>query len=244
MTGGMGMSDSEKSLSATRNRLLAALPGREYERLAPHLQAVSFEQGQYLYGPNEPIEYAYFSLSGVTSMIVITQNGPTVEVGLVGREGFVGYQPLLGMKNAPNGAITQIPGHALRVTLKTLKDEFDRGGRLQAVLHRNIQSQIVQMSQGAACNRLHEVNERLARWLLMMHDRAETDKLPLTHEFLSQMLGANRATVSLAAGTFQQAGLIKYSRGIVTILNREGLEQIACECYGVVKAEFDRTFDV
>jgi CRP-like cAMP-binding protein len=238
------MSDPKKSPPATQNRLLAALPRPEYERLAPHMQTVSFEQGQSLYEPNEPIEYAYFSLNGVTSMVVTTRDGSTVEVGLAGREGFVGYQPLLGMKSAPNGAITQIPGYALRVSSKTLKDEFDRGGRLQAILLRNIQSQVVQMAQGAACNRLHEVNERLARWLLMMHDRAETDRLPLTHEFLSQMLGANRATVSLSAGTFQQAGLIKYARGTVTILNREGLEQIACECYGVVKAEFDRGPDV
>jgi CRP-like cAMP-binding protein len=125
-----------------------------------------------------------------------------------------------------------------------LKEAFDRGGRLQAILQRHIQSQIVQMAQGAACNRLHEVNERLARWLLMMHDRAESDKLPLTHEFLSQMLGANRATVSLTAGIFQQASLIRYARGTVTILNREGLENITCECYGVVKAEFDRSFDI
>lgn len=234
------VSDSEKVPPATRNRLLAGLPRQEYERLAPHMQAVSFEQGQSLYEPNEPIEYAYFSLTGVTSMIVTTLGGATVEIGLAGREGFVGYQPLLGMKSAPNGAITQIPGYALRIRSKTLKEEFDRGGRLQAILHRNIQSQIIQVSQAAACNRLHEVNERLARWLLMMHDRAETDRLPLTHEFLSQMLGANRATVSLSAGTFQQAGLIRYARGTVTILNREGLEQIACECYGVVKAEFDR----
>lgn len=238
------MSDSEKSPPATQNRLLAALPRREYERLAPHMQGVSFEQGQPLYEANEPIEYAYFSLTGVTSMIITTRDGATVEIGLVGREGFVGYQPLLGMKSAPNGAITQILGYALRVSSKTLKEEFDRGGRLQAILHRNIQSQIVQMAQGAACNRLHEVNERLARWLLMMHDRAEADRLPLTHEFLSQMLGANRATVSLAAGTFQQAGLIRYARGTVTILDREGLEQIACECYGVVKEEFDRASDV
>jgi CRP-like cAMP-binding protein len=238
------MSDSDRTPPATRNRLLAALPRGEYERLSPHMQAVSFEQGQSLYKPDEPIEYAYFSLTGVTSMIVTTSGGATVEVGLVGREGFVGYQPLLGMKSAPNGAITQIPGHALRISSKTLKDEFDRGGRLQSILLRNVQSQIVQMGQGAACNRLHEVNERLARWLLMMHDRAETDRLPLTHEFLSQMLGANRATVSLAAGTFQQAGLIRYARGTVTILSREGLEQIACECYGVVKAEFDQGSDV
>jgi CRP-like cAMP-binding protein len=238
------MANSEKSPPATQNRLLAALPRQEYERLAPHLQKVSFEQGQSLYEPNEPIKYAYFSLSGVTSMIVTTRDGSTVEIGLVGREGFVGYQPLLGMKSAPNGAITQIPGHALRINSETLKEAFDRVGRLQAILHRHIQSQIVQMAQGAACNRLHEVNERLARWLLMMHDRAEADKLPLTHEFLSQMLGANRATVSLTAGIFQQAGLIRYARGIVTILSREGLENIACECYSIVKEEFDRSFDI
>ena len=173
-------------------------------------------------------------------MLVTTQAGASVEIGVVGREGFVGYQPLLGVKSAPDGAVTQIPGRALRVESGALKREFDRGGRLQSVLHRHIQSQIVQMAQGAACNRLHEMHERLARWLLMLHDRAESDRLPLTHEFLSQMLGANRATVSLAAGVFQQAGLIRYARGTVTVLNRDGLEDAACECYHILKAEFDR----
>jgi CRP-like cAMP-binding protein len=238
------MSNSEKSPPATQNRLLAALPRQEYERLAPHMQKVSFEQGQTLHEPHEPIKYAYFSLTGVTSMIVTTQNGSSVEVGLVGREGFIGYEPLLGMKSAPNSAVTQIPGYALRISSETLKAEFDRGDRLQAILHRHIQAQIVQTAQCAACNRLHEVNERMARWLLMMHDRAETDKLPLTHQFLSQMLGANRATVSITAGVFQQANLIRYARGAITILDREGLEQIACECYSVVKAEFDRSFNI
>jgi CRP-like cAMP-binding protein len=239
------MSNSEKSPpAASQNRLLAALPGKEYERLAPHMQRVSFEQGQSLYEPNEPIEDAYFPLNGVISMLITTQDGSSVEIGLVGREGFVGYQPLLGMKTATNGAINQIPGFSLKIKSAMLKEAFDRGGRLQAILQRHIQSQIIQMAQGTACNRLHEVNERLARWLLMMHDRAESDKLPLTHEFLSQMLGANRATVSLTAGIFQQAGLIRYARGTVTILNREGLENIACECYSIVKAEFDRSFDI
>ena len=233
------MSDLEQSPPATRNRLLAALPRTEYEHLAPHLQRVSFEQGQTLYDQNETIEHAYFPLEGVISMVVTTERGASVEVGLVGREGFVGYQPLLGTQSAPNSAIMQIPGRALRISSEKLLKEFNRGGRLQALLHRQIQAQIVQMSQGAACNRLHEVNERLARWLLMMHDRTESDKLPLTHEFLSQMLGANRATVSLTAGIFQQANRIRYSRGTVTILNREGLEDIACECYQIVKAEFD-----
>ncbi|HVG19619.1 MAG TPA: Crp/Fnr family transcriptional regulator [Blastocatellia bacterium] len=233
------MSNLEKSPPANQNRLLAALPGKEYDQLTPHMQKVSFEQGQVLFEPNETIKYAYFPLEGVTSMVVMTQSGASVEIGLVGREGFVGFQPLLGIKIAPNRAIIQIPGHSLRIDSEKLKKVFDQGGKLQSILHRQIQAQIVQMSQGAACNRLHEVNERLARWLLMMHDRTDSDKLPLTHEFLSQMLGANRATVSLTAGIFQQAGLIRYSRGMVTILNREGLEEIACECYQIVKAEFD-----
>jgi CRP-like cAMP-binding protein len=233
------MSDSEKSPSAGRNRLLAALPRKEYEKLAPHTEKVSFEQGEVLYESNEPIEYIHFPLSGVISMLVATSTGASVEISLVGREGFVGFQPLLGVESAPNRAISQIPGYALRIRSEVLKKEFDRGGSLQSLLHRQIQSQVVQMSQGAACNRLHEVNERLARWLLMMHDRAESDKLPLTHEFLSQMLGANRATVSLAAGVFQQASLIRYARGTITILNREGLEEIACECYRIVKEESD-----
>ena len=234
------MSDSDQSPLATSNRLLAALPRKEYEKLAPHMEEVSFEQGQVLYESNDSIEYIHFPLSGVNSIVVTTQTGSSVEIGLIGREGFVGFQPLLGVKSAPNSAISQIPGKALRIKSETLKKEFDGGGPLQNLLHRQIQSQTVQMSQGAACNRLHEVNERMARWLLMMHDRAESDKLSLTHEFLSQMLGANRATVSLTAGVLQQASLIRYARGTITILNREGLEEIACECYQIVKAEFDR----
>jgi CRP-like cAMP-binding protein len=237
---GLRMSSSEKSPPpASQNRLLAALPHEEYERLAPHLQTVSFEQGQSLYDPNEPIEYAYFPLSGVTSMLVTTRAGASIEVGLVGREGFIGFQPLLGVTSAPNGAITQIPGFSLKIKSETLKEAFDRGGPLQAILHRHIQSQIVQMAQGAACNRLHEMNERLARWLLMMHDRAESDKLPLTHEFLSQMLGANRATVSLTAATIQQAGYIRYTRGKLTVRDVEGLEDVSCECYRIVKTRYE-----
>ncbi|HEY9285444.1 MAG TPA: Crp/Fnr family transcriptional regulator [Pyrinomonadaceae bacterium] len=233
------MSEFEKSQSLG-NRILAALPREEYERLAPRMQPCAFEQGDSIYEPNEPIEHAYFPLGGMVSVLTPMQDGSSVEVGVVGREGFLGFPPLIGIESAPTNTMSQIPGPALKIEAGVLKQEFDRGGTLQLILNRYIHAQVTQLSQVAACNRLHDVNERLARWLLLAHDRVEEDRLQLTHEFLSQMLGANRATVSLTAGVFQQAGLIRYTRGMVTVLNRVGLETAACECYGVMRAELDR----
>lgn len=237
------MSEIEKS-RALQNRILAALPHEEYERLAPRVKPYAFEQGDSIYEPNQPIEHAYFPLGGMASVLATMQDGSSVEVGVVGKEGFLGFPPLIGVKSTPTTTISQISGPALKIEVGVLKEEFDRGGTLQLVLNRYLQAQVIQLSQVAACNRVHDVNERLARWLLMTHDRVEEDRLRLTHEFLAQMLGANRATVSLTAGIFQQAGLIRYSRGLITVLNRGGLEAIACECYGVMKSEFERALEM
>jgi CRP-like cAMP-binding protein len=237
------MSEIEKSRSL-QNRILAAISREEYGRLEPHSKPCAFEQGDSIYGPNEPIEHAYFPLGGMASVLTTMQDGSMVEVGVVGKEGFLGFPPLIGIKSTPTVTISQISGEALKVEVGALKKEFDRGGKLQIVLNRYLHAQVTQLSQGAACNRLHDVNERLARWLLMTHDRVEKDRLHLTHEFLSQMLGVNRATVSLTAGLFQQAGLIRYVRGTVTVLDRGGLETAACECYGVMKVELDRVVEL
>ena len=238
------MSNSGKSQSGIENRFLAALSGAEYERLTPHLQPVSVETNQVIYRPNQPIEYASFPIAGTLSMLTTMQDGSSVGVGTVGKDGMIGFHPLLGMKSMPQMALGQIPGRAMRIKSEALKGEFDRGGKLQLLLHRYIQAQFVQMAQGAACNRLHEVSERLARWLLITRDCVASDDFPLTQEFLAQMLGVNRSTVSLTAGTLQQAGLIRYRRGHITILDHEQLEEIACECYGVIRAEIDRSFDL
>jgi CRP-like cAMP-binding protein len=237
------MSEIEKP-RAVQNRILASLPVEEYERLAPHVKFCSFEQGDSIYEPDELIVQAYFPLGGMASVLTTMQDGASVEVGVVGKEGFLGFPPLIGIDSAPTNTISQIPGEALKIDAGVLKREFDRGGKLQVVLYRYLHAQVAQLSQIAACNRLHDVNERMARWLLMTHDRVGEDHLHLTHQFLSQMLGANRATVSLTAGIFQQAGLIRYSRGSVTVLDRSGLETAACECYGVMKTELDRALQL
>jgi CRP-like cAMP-binding protein len=168
------------------------------------------------------------------------QNGSTVEVGLVGNDGILGVPIFLADSISIYEANVQIPSSAVRIRADVLKSEFNRGGALQSVLLRYSQALLNQVSQGAACNRLHTLEERLARWLLTVRDRLESDELPLTQEFMSQMLGTRRSGVTVAAITLQQAGTIRYARGKITILNREGLEATSCECYGAVKGEFKR----
>lgn len=229
-----------QSSANPKNRLLAALPPEEYERLLPHLQLVTLEYKQVLYQPNEPIKYVYFPKDGVISLLTIMENGEAVEVGTVGNEGFVGLPLFLGATSIPGQAFSQIPGEALRMGAKVFKGEVTPGSPLHNLLQRYTQALFNQIAQTAACNRLHSIEERFCRWLLMTEDRVRSNQFPLTHEFLGQMLGVRRASVSVVAATIQRAGLICYSRGKMTILDREGLEDITCECYGIVKAEFDR----
>jgi CRP-like cAMP-binding protein len=221
-----------------KNRILAALPKDEITGLSRSLSRVTLKQGETLLDGAAP--YAYFLEDGMASVVVTVNNGDTVEVGVVGVDGVVGIPILLGTVSTPGRTFIQIAGSGFRIPAKILKEEFERDGHLRRHLQRYLQAYFVQTAQTAACNRLHGIEERLARWLLTCHDRVKINELRLTHDFLSQMLGAPRTTVTLAAGLLQRAGLIRYLRGTVTVQNRTGLESTACECYPVVRDEFRR----
>jgi len=224
------------------NRILAALPTQEYDRLLEFLTPVSLPLGNTLYKPEERIEDVYFLNTGVVSLVANMKDGKSVEVGLVGNEGMVGLSIVLGDDISPNHAIVQIADGAMRMSSANLKKELKREGRLLSLLLRSTLVMLQQVSQTAACNGSHSVGERLARWLLMCHDRVHGDELGLTQEFIAQMLGTRRSGVSEAAIILQADELIHYSRGRITILDRKGLEEYGCECYGVVKAAADRLF--
>ena len=233
------------SMSQTRrhqikNRLLSALPDSEYERLLPHLEQVSFTLKQILYMPNEPIDYVYFPNSGIISLVNLMEDGGTVEVATVGNEGMVGLPLLLGADRMMAQAITQMVGDALRMKADVFKREVTPASPLYSLLLRYTQALMNLISQSVACNRLHSIEERCCRWLLLCQDRVDSDEFPLTQEFLAQMLGVRRASVSVVAAILQKAGLIRYRRGKITILDRFGLEATSCECYHIVKQELDR----
>ncbi len=221
-----------------RNRVLAGLPREEIKRLQPHLSPVTLKQGLVLLDGIAP--YGYFLETGIASVVVTTADGHTVEVGIIGMDGIVGIPILLGAGSAPGTTFMQIAGSGYRIRAATLRAEFERSGELRRHLHRYMQGFMVQSAQTAACNRLHNIEERLARWLLSCHNRMEDDHLRLTQDFLGQMLGAPRTTVTLAAGMLQRAGLINHARGTVTILDSKKLEATACECYSIVRDEFRR----
>jgi CRP-like cAMP-binding protein len=222
------------------NHILAALPPEDYKRLAPYLELVEMKNGQILYTSGEHIEHVYFPLNSMVSLVSQTVDGESVEVGIVGYEGLTGISALLGVDKSAHQNIVQIHDGALRLTTKVLLEEFVRGGALQPLVLRYVQSLLLQVSQVAACNRLHTLSERLARWLLMSDDRCYCDDLPLTQEFLSLMLGTRRAGVTEAAIVLQSLGLIRYSRGHINILNRDGLVEYSCNCYSLLKEEFDQ----
>lgn len=221
-----------------RNRVLASLPKEEIKRLQPHLSPVALKQRTMLMDGTSP--YGYFLESGIASVVVTTEDGHMVEVGITGMDGVVGIPILLGTGGAPGTTFMQIGGYGYRIQASALKDEFERPGELRRHLHRYMQGFMVQSAQTAACNRLHNIEERLARWLMACRDRMESDELRLTQDFLGQMLGAPRTTVTLTTGILQRAGLIDHARGAVTILDKEKLEATACECYGIVRDEFRR----
>ena len=222
-----------------KNHILAALPKAEIARLTPHLWPVALKVRAQLLDGKVP-GYAYFLEEGLASVVLPMKDGDTIEVGVIGTDGVVGLPVLLGAGRMPGETFIQVEASGYRIKAERLKEEFERPGELRRHLHKYVMANLVQSAQNAACNRLHPIVERLARWLLTCHDRVESDRMPLTHEFLSQMLGAPRTTVTLAAGMLHQTGLIDYSRGHVTIKNRSRLEKVACECYRVVRNEFDR----
>jgi CRP-like cAMP-binding protein len=223
-----------------RNRLLASLPGGDREQLRPLLEPVRLDFKQVLYAPNEPIAHVYFPLDAVVSLLTVMEDGASVEIGTVGNEGMVGLPVFLGADSLPSQAFSQVPGDALRMEAPVFREAAERLPALRRAMHRYTQALFNQVAQSAACNRLHSLEERCARWLLMTHDRVGTDRFQLTQEFLAQMLGTRRPSVSVAAGMLQQAGFIRYSRGRITVADREGLEGASCECYEVIRQEFDR----
>ncbi len=221
-----------------KNRVLSALPQAELNRLTPHLSPVVLPVHTQLLSGDA--SYAYFLEDGLASVVLTLGNGDTVEVGVIGIDGLVGLPAIMGAQKIPGQTFMQVAGSGYRISAQKLKEEFDRPGELRNILQKYMIANLIQSSQGSACNRLHSIQERLARWILTCHDRVLSDEMHLTHEFLGQMLGAPRTTVTLAAGMLHSAGLIDYTRGRVRIKNREKLEEVACECYETVRSEFRR----
>jgi CRP-like cAMP-binding protein len=219
-----------------RNHLLAALPSEEYGRLLPHLESVPLPFTQALYEGGEPIRHVYFPDDGLISLLVVMDDETVREIGVVGNEGMLGVALALGMRTTTTRALVQLPGTALRMKAGALRDELVRGGALPDVLRRYAHALFTQVCQSAACVSSHAVNQRLSRWLLMTHDHAPGDDFEMKHEFMAMMLGLTRSVVTRAAGRLQKEEMIRYTRGRVTVLDRRGLEGIACECYGVAKA--------
>lgn len=225
------MLDTLSPPTKIENSILAALPPDEYERIASALTPVSLDLGQVIYEPDELIRQVYFPSTSIASLITILEDGSTVESGIIGYTGMVGIPVVLGAESSTSRAVIQHRGEALMMPVDALKDELRRDGQLQPLLLRFTHTLFTQISQTAACNRLHTVEERLARWLLMIHDRIQEDEFMLTQEFIATMLGSRRAGVTVAAGALSSAGLIAYRRGHIRIVNREGLEDASCECY-------------
>ena len=218
-----------------KNRILASLPKAEISQLAPHLSPVTLDIGMGLLYPGEEIVYAYFLETGLASVVITMVNGETVETGITGNEGLVGFSVLLGIKSLPTRTFIQIPGTGFRIKAQRLVDAYGRRGTLRKQANLFAQAHLGQTAQIAACNRLHDIGERLARWLLMCHDRMESETFTITQEALGNMLGTPRTTLTLAAGQLQRSGLIEYSRGKIHIRDRKGLEAAACECYQVMR---------
>jgi CRP-like cAMP-binding protein len=222
------------------NHLLAAVPAEELARLEPDLKAVSLDLGEVIYESGEQLEFIYFPTTAIISLLYIMENGSTAEIGMAGNDGLVGVALFMGGSTTPSRAVVQSAGNAFRLRSRALQSAFGLGGVFQKILLRYTQSLMTQISQTAVCNRLHAVEKQLCRWLLINHDLLQTNELVMTHDLIANMLGVRREGVSIAAGHLQKSGFIKYVRGTITILDRPGLEAAACECYRVVKEEYDR----
>ena len=231
---------SSKPQRPVGNWLLDALPNEVYQRLLNDLVPVSFALGDVVYEPGGQINHVYFPTTCHVSLLYTMVDGMTAEMGLVGNEGVIGIALFMGGDTTPNRAVVQGSGNGLKLRARSMQEEFIRGGEFQHLLLRYTQALITQISQTAVCNRLHSVEQRLCRWLLMTHDRTQSDDLQMTQEFISNMLGVRREGVTHAAHGLQQNGLISYVRGHIKILNRAGLEARVCECYGVVRTEHSR----
>jgi CRP-like cAMP-binding protein len=223
-----------------QNHLLRALPPAEWERLSPHLELVEMTLGHVLYESGSVLRHVYFPTTSIVSMLYVMESGSSAEIAVVGNEGIVGVALFMGGETTPSRALVQSAGHAYRLKGQILKDEFHRAGALQYLLLRYTQALLTQMAQTAVCNRHHSVDQQLRRWLLLSLDRLSTNSLSMTQELIANMLGVRREGVTEAAGKLQLAGIIHYSRGHITVLDRARLESECCECYRVVKSEFDR----
>ena len=223
-----------------KNQLLAALPDAEWQRWLPQLEWVEMPLGQVLYESGTTLSHVYFPLTAIVSLLYVMENGASAEIAVVGNEGIVGISLFMGGESTPSRAVVQSAGHGYRLKAQTMKDEFNQAGPVLHLLLRYTQALITQMAQTAVCNRHHTLDQQLCRWLLLSLDRLQGNDLMMTQELIANMLGVRREGVTDAALKLQKVGLIRYTRGHISVLDRAGLEQRTCECYAVVKNEYDR----
>lgn len=223
-----------------KNHLLAALPAEEIDRLAPDLESIPLPLGKVIYESGDKMTHVYFPTTAIISMLYIMENGGTAEIGIAGNNGLIGSALFMGSESTSSRAVVQSKGEAIRIKAKPLLTEFARGGLFQQLLLRYTQTLMTQISQTAVCNRLHTVEQQLCRWLLINHDQLETNKLIMTQELIANMLGVRREGVTISARKLQERRLITYVRGVITMIDRQGLENAACECYQIVMDEYER----
>jgi len=223
-----------------KNRLLDALPEPEWLRMLPHLENVDLPLGTVLYEPGSTLSHVYFPTSAIVSLLYVMQNGASAEIAVVGFEGLLGISLFMGGDSTPSRAVVQSAGQGLRMKAQAIKEEFKRSGPVMQLLLRYTQALITQMSQTAVCNRHHSLDQQLCRWLLLSLDRLRSNELVMTQDLIANMLGVRREGVTESALKLQRAGLIRYARGHISVLDRPGLEQRSCECYAVVKDEYER----
>jgi CRP-like cAMP-binding protein len=228
------------SIDARKNHLLAALPDSEWQRWLPQLESVALPLGQVLYESGDTLSHVYFPTTAIVSLLYVMENGASAEIAVVGKEGIVGISLFMGGESTPSRAVVQSAGHGFRLKAQMMKSEFNRAGPVLHLLLRYTQALITQMAQTAVCNRHHSLDQQLCRWLLLSLDRLDDNELMMTQELIANMLGVRREGVTEGALKLQHAGLISYSRGRITVLDRPGLEKRTCECYAVVKKEYDR----
>ena len=228
------------SPSPNQNHLLAALPAAEFERLAPSLERVPMQLGATLYEPGGKLQHVYFPTTAIVSLLYVMESGSSAEIAGVGNEGVLGISLFMGGDTTSSSAVVQTAGHAYRLHGNLLKEEFNRAGLMQRLLLRYTQALATQMCQTAACNRHHSIEEQLCRWLLLTLDRLPSNELVMTQELIANALGVRREGITEAAGKLQRAGIVRYRRGHIAVLERSGLEAGTCECYAVVKKEFSR----
>jgi CRP-like cAMP-binding protein len=227
-------------IDARKNHLLAALPDSEWQRWLPQLESVALPLGQVLYESGDTLSHVYFPTTAIVSLLYVMENGASAEIAVVGKEGIVGISLFMGGESTPSRAVVQSAGQGFRLKAQMMKNEFNRAGPVLHLLLRYTQALITQMAQTAVCNRHHSLDQQLCRWLLLSLDRLDDNELMMTQELIANMLGVRREGVTEGALKLQHAGLISYSRGRITVLDRPGLEKRTCECYAVVKKEYDR----